>query len=407
LPELFLLGYADAHSRLARTTFAGVFLPMTLSRFVRKNAFRNKRRSILTILSVGFSLLLLTFMITIWRSFYIDEGSVQSAQRLMVRHKVSLVFSLPSFYREKIRAIPGVVHVVNMQWFGGQYKDDKAENFFAQFGVDPNEFFDVYTDLKIPADQLEAWKKDRAGTVVDVGLANKYGWKIGDRLNIKGLIFPVNLELTIRGIFTAPTPTQAIYFNKTYIDEGYADIKGKDGIFAVLVDSPQSVTRVSTAVDEQFRNAPYPTKSESEHAFQLGFIAMLGNVKAFILSICVAVVFAILLVSATTMAMSVRERTREVAVLKTLGFTKRSILGLFVGEAMALSLAGGILGTIVAYLLVSGASKQGGFLTGVHVTPATMAFALLVAALVGFLSAFVPSYRASQTNIVDGLRHIG
>ena len=123
---------------------------MTLTRFVTKNAFRNKRRSILTVLSVGFSLLLLTFMITIWRSFYIDQGSVQSAQRLMVRHKVSLVFSLPSFYREKIRSIPGVTHVVPLQWFGGQYKDDKSENYFAQFGTDPQEFFQVYTDMKIP-----------------------------------------------------------------------------------------------------------------------------------------------------------------------------------------------------------------------------------------------------------------
>jgi putative ABC transport system permease protein len=380
---------------------------MTLTRFVRKNAFRNKRRSILTILSVGFSLLLLTFMITIWRSFYIDEGSVQSAQRLMVRHKVSLVFNLPSYYREKIRAIPGVTHVVPMQWFGGQYKDDKAENYFAQFGVDPQEFFQVYTDMKIPADQIEAWKKDRAGTVVDSELAKKYNWKIGDRVNIKGLIFPLNLELTVRGVFKAPAPTQSIYFNKTYIDEGYAPVKGSDGIFAVLVDTPEAVSRVASAIDEQFRNAPRPTKSESEHAFQLGFVAMLGNVKAFILSICVAVVFAILLVSATTMAMSVRERTREVAVLKTLGFTKGSILGLFVGEAVSLSLAGGILGIGIAFLLVSGAAAQGGFLTGMKVTPGTMLFALLVAALVGFLSAFFPSYRASQINIVDGLRHIG
>ena len=136
-----------------------------------------------------------------------------------------------------------------------------------------------------------------------------------------------------------------------------------------MVDSPEAVSRVATAIDEQFRNAPRPTKSESEHAFQLGFVAMLGNVKAFILSICLAVVFAILLVSATTMAMSVRERTREVAVLKTLGFTRKIILGLFVGESVALSLAGGVLGTGIAFLLVSGAAAQGGFLTGMKVTP--------------------------------------
>jgi putative ABC transport system permease protein len=238
-------------------------------------------------------------------------------------------------------------------------------------------------------------------------LAKKHGWKIGDRLNIKGTIFPLNLELTIRGIFTAPQTTQALYFNKTYLDEGYAQAKGNEGIFAVLVDTPDNITRVAQKIDEEFRNSSRPTKSETEKAFQLDFVQMLGNVKAFLLSISLAVVFAILLVSANTMAMSIRERTREVAVLKTLGFTRRSILGLFVGEAVSLSVMGGLLGSLVAFLVVSGLQKQGGFMTGLAVTPVTIAVSLLVAALVGFLSALVPSYHASQISIVEGLRHIG
>ncbi|HSY65459.1 MAG TPA: hypothetical protein VK829_12735, partial [Terriglobales bacterium] len=143
---------------------------MTLTRFVSKNAFRNKRRSILTILSIGGSLLLLTFLITIWRSFYDSKPSEQSAQRLIVRHKVSLVFNLPSYYRQKIRSVPHVKEVVNQQWFGGQYMDDKPEHYFAQFGTDPQELFNVYPEFKIPADQLQAWQHDRAGAVVDVGL---------------------------------------------------------------------------------------------------------------------------------------------------------------------------------------------------------------------------------------------
>ncbi len=380
---------------------------MTLTRFVTKNAFRNKRRSILTILSIGFSLLLLTLMMTIWRGFYIDKGSAQSAQRVVVRHKVSLVFSLPSFYREKIRAIPGVVAVVNSQWFGGQYKDDKPENFFAQFGTDPTELLKVYPEFQIPADQVEAWQKDRAGAIVDSELAKKFNWKVGDRLNIKGVIFPVDLELTIRGIFTAPTPTQAIYFNKTYIDEAYPRVKGKDGVFAVLTATPQDVTRVAQTIDEDFRNAPEPTKTETERAFQLSFVAMLGNVKAFILSICGAVVFAILLVSANTMAMSIRERTREVALLKTLGFTQRSILGLFVGEAISMALMGGLLGSLIAFVLGNMAAHQGGFLATMRVEPSTVLVSLVVAAAMGFLSAALPSYHAARGNIVEGLRHIG
>jgi putative ABC transport system permease protein len=383
---------------------------MTLSRFVRKNAFRNKRRSLLTVVSIAFSLLLLTFMMTIWHAFYNSEASAQSAQRLITRHKVSLIFFLPVSYREKIRQMPGVRHVVNQTWFGGIYKDQKPENFFAQFGTDPEELFDVYPEFQMPADQLEAWKHDRAGCIVDSDLAKRQHWKIGDRINLKGTIFPVNPELTIRGIFTSPSPTDSVYFNTTYIDEGYPEVKGHVGFFGVMADSADDVPKVAKEIDDEFRNAPRPTKTESERAFQLSWIATLGNVKAFILSICMAVVFATLLVSANTMAMSIRERTREVAVLKTLGFTRRAVLGLFVSEAVILSLAGGLLGAGAAYLLVvlmSHSPQFGLFLNGMKVTGSTMSFALLIAGLVGFVSAFIPSYYASKTNIVDGLRHIG
>ena len=383
---------------------------MTLTRFATKNAFRNKRRAILTVLSMAFSLLLLTLMMTIWRAFYIDQGTSESAQRLIVRNKVSLVFFLPAYYREKIRSLPGVTHVVNETWFGGQYKDAKPENMFAQFGTDPQEFFEVYKDLHLPQDQLEAWQKDRAGAVVDADLAKKHGWKIGDKLFIKGLIFPTNLELTVRGIFTAAQPTESIYFNSTYLEEGYQPMKGRAGFFGVLADSAENVPKVAKEVDEQFTNVERPTKTESEHAFQLGWIAMMGNVKAFILSICLAVVFAILLVSANTMAMSIRERTREVAVLKTLGFTQGRVLGLFVGEAMALAILGGLIGTVVAVGVIRAAANAPGlnfFLAGVNVGVPTMLVALLVAATVGFVSAFLPAHHASRLNIVEGLRHIG
>jgi len=165
---------------------------MTMARFVRKNAFRNKRRSALTALSIAFSLMLLTLMMTIWRAFYFDQGSVQSAQRLITRHKVSLVFFLPGYYREKIRSLPGVEYVVNESWFGGLYKDDKPENFFAQFSTDPQELLKVYPEFQIPPDQVEAWQRDRAGCIVDADLIKKHGWKIGDRLFIKGTIFPAD-----------------------------------------------------------------------------------------------------------------------------------------------------------------------------------------------------------------------
>jgi putative ABC transport system permease protein len=357
-----------------------------------------------------FSLLLLTVMITIWHSFYIDKGTAQSAQRLITRHRVSLTENLPVYYRDKMLTVPGVVAVAPTQWFGGLYKDEKPENWFAQFGTDPENIFKVMTDFKIPDDQLAAWQHDQAGAVADSELAKKYGWKIGDRIVLKGTIFPVNLELTLRGMFTAPQPTITLYFNQKYVEEAVAWAKGRSGTFNILADSPDDVPKIASAIDAMFRNSPEPTKTESEKAFQLSFINSLGNVKAFILSICFAVVFATLLVSANTMAMSIRERTREVAVLKTLGFTRQTVLGLYVGEAVAIALLGGVLGCVLAIGLVvvmAHVPGMGFFFLGMKVTFSTFLLAAFVAAAVGFLSALVPAYHAAKLDIVEGLRYIG
>jgi len=353
---------------------------MTLSRFVTKNAFRNKRRSILTVLSIAFSLLLLTLMMTIWRAFYLDQGSAESAERLVVRHRVSLTFSLPGFYREKIRAVPGVVAVVPVSWFGGIYKDE----------------------------QRIAWQRDRQGVIVDDTLAQKYGWKLGDRIVLKGNIYPVDLELYVRGIFTSNPDNKSVYFNSKYVEEAVSFFKGQAGTFSILAASPGDVSKIASTIDDMFRNSPQPTKSESEKAFGLEFVAMMGNVKAFILMICSAVVFATLLVSANTMAMSIRERTREVAVLKTLGFTRNSVLGLFVSEAVALAAAGGVFGIILTYALIYLISLSP-YMSFYHlqITPSMWAEALFISGLVGLASSLLPSYHASKVNIVDGLRHIG
>jgi putative ABC transport system permease protein len=383
---------------------------MTKMSFVVRNAFRNRRRSVLTVLSIGFSLLLLTVMMTIWRSFYIDQGAPNSAKRVITRHRVSLTFLLPTYYRDKIRSLPGVVAIVPMTFFGGKYKDDRPENSFAQFATDPSEYLKVASDKIVPADQVLAWQRDRAGTLVDIELAKKFGWKIGDRITLQGTFFPANPELTIRAIFSMDPSPRTIYFHTAYLEEAIPWFKGQAGFFDTAVASASDVPQVTAAIDDMFRNSPAPTKTESEHAFKLSFVAMLGNVKAFILSICAAVVFAILLVSANTMAMSIRGRTREVAVLKTLGFTGGNVLSLFVGEAVALSLAGGALGILAAAGLVQlfAHSPVGiGISNGLKVTIPTMAVALMVAASVGFFSACLPAYNASRLNIVEGLRHIG
>lgn len=383
---------------------------MTLTRFVAKSAFRNKRRSVLTVLSITFSLLLLTIMMTVWHFFYFETFSSQSAQRLITRHRVSLTQSMPAFYREKIRAIPGVVAVAPNNWFGGIYRDAKPENFFAQFGTDPEEILKIFPEFSIPADQVDAWQRDRAGVIVDSELAKKFGWKLGDRIVLKGTIYPVDLELTIRGIYTAPESTTSVYFNQKYVEEAVSFANGKAGTFDILADSPNDVSKVASAVDDMFRNSPEPTKTESEKAFQLSFINSIGNVKAFILSICFAVVFATLLVSATTMAMSIRERTREVAVLKTLGFTRDSILKLYIGEAVIVALSGGVLGCLLALGAISGmthAPGMGLFFSGMKVAPSTLLLSIFIAGMVGLLSAIVPAYHAAKLDIVEGLRYIG
>jgi putative ABC transport system permease protein len=383
---------------------------MTLSSFVLRNALRNKRRSLLTMLSISFSLLLLTLMASIWRTFYIDQGPPNAAKTIITRDRVSLAFFLPAYYRDKIRSVPGVVAVAPMTYFGNVYKDDRATNSFAQVVTDPDEYPKVAVDKIVPPDQLVAWQRDRMGAMVDIELVKKFGWKLGDRLVLQSPYFPVHPEVTIRAIYTVDPPVRALYFNAKYLEESVSWFKGQAGWYITQVEKPSDVAGVSQAIDAMFRNAPQHTKTESQQAFRLSFVSSLGNVKAFILSICGAVVFAILLVSGNTMAMSIRARTREVAVLKTLGFTRQRVLSMFVGEAITLSVAGGALGVLGATLLIRWLTHSPvaiGIPAEMKVTIPTMLACLLVAATVGFISGCLPAYNASRTNIVEGLRHIG
>src|ERR1700722_19038349 len=383
---------------------------MTLSGFIVRNTFRNKRRSVLTLISISFSLLLLTLMISIWRSFYVDQVAPEAARRLNIRDRVSLAFFLPAYYRDKIRSIPGVTAVAPLTWFGGRYIDDRPAHFFAQLATDPDEYLKVASDKIVPPDQLKAWQQDRAGALVDVTLARKDGWTSGDRVTLQANIFPVSLILTIRALFLRTPPQNALYFNAKYLEEAVPWFKGQAGWYAAQIDSAENVSRVSRQVDDMFRNSPLQTKTESEKAFQLGFVASLGNIKAFILGICGAVVFTIMLVSANTMAMSVRSRTREVAVLKTLGFTRRRVLSMFVSESVALAVAGGVVGILVAIPVIWWLTRSFialGVPLAMKVNLPTAGLSLTVALALGLVSGYLPAFNASRKNIVDGLRHIG
>ena len=319
---------------------------MTLTGFVTKSAFRNKRRSLLTVASIAFSLLLLCIMLCVWRSFYIDKGAPDSAFRIMTRHKVSLANFLPIYYRDKIRTVPGVVHVVPMTWFGGKYKDDKPENYFAAVRHRSRRILRRcrrQNHARRPTRRLEA-RPRRLRRRRDPRPESTTG-RSATTSSCKARSFPTNLDLTLRGIYTIDPPTSALYFHTKYLEESVDWFKDTAGFYFTRVDTAEHMPLAAHAIDDMFHTTPVPTKSESEQAFKLDFIATLGSVKAFILSICGAVVFTTLLVCANTMAMSIRERTREVAVLRTLGFTRESILKLLLKRINRdLALIGGLVG---------------------------------------------------------------
>jgi putative ABC transport system permease protein len=222
---------------------------MTLTRFVTKNAFRNKRRTILTVVSISVSLLLLTLMMTVWRAFYIDKGAPESALRLIARHRVSLTNMMPLAYENKIRALPGVVAVASMNWFGGKYRDDKPENFFAQFYVEPENIVQVYSDWQIPEYQKEAWFKDRAGCAVGRQLAERMHYKVGDRIRLVGSYVGGNVDLTVRAIIDSPEINEAVWFNRKYLDESVNWVGSKSGMFSMRVASEQDVPQVARAIE--------------------------------------------------------------------------------------------------------------------------------------------------------------
>jgi putative ABC transport system permease protein len=380
---------------------------MTLAQFAVRNVWRNKRRSALTILSLGFSFLLLTLMMTIWRRFFIDDWSMISARHIVCRHRTSLAVPLPTFYRQKIRSIPGVVDVIPLNLFDSDYKGTTRDTF-AKIGTDPKEYLNAYPEYQILPAQVAAWKADPAGAIASSELAEEHRWKLGERLHIQGGELPVRLELNLRGTFKSPFPVRAIYFNWAYVQQ--AAHYAKDQLYLIQADSTEHVGRISRDVDAMFHNSPEPTRTEAERAFDIDLISMLGNVKAFILSISLAVLFVMLLVSANTIAMSIRERTREIAVMHSLGLAPRLLQTLFLAETLTLAVCGWLFGTVSAYGLVFGmvhSRAAGHFAVLLKIPLTTLAVSLPVAGFVAFASAAIPSYRASRINVVQGLRHIG
>jgi putative ABC transport system permease protein len=383
---------------------------------ITKNGFRNRRRSVLTIGSLMVSLCLLVMLMAMYKvMFYGSEQTPAQAVRILMRHKVSLANPIPLSYEGKIRQVPGVKSVSVRQWFGGTYRDARdRRNFFARFGVRPAELFKAYPEYVIPEEQKEAFERERAACVASKPLADKFGWKLGERITLVGDYFPTTLELKLVGVFEEPNKFEALFFNWDYLRDGLKAAGTLDLDFTsqylVLADSPDDVPRVAKAIDDMFDNSPYPTKSESEQSFVLSFVGFLGNLKLFLLAIGGAVTFTILLVSANTLSMSVRERIREVGVLKTLGFTPGTIFGILLGEGAMISIVGGVLGCALAEgfcLMLRNAPIPIQQLKVMNVTPLIFTISLLIALLVGMISAMVPAAGAARRPILESLRHTG
>ena len=373
---------------------------------LRANLFRHKRRTFLTIASVALALFLFASLRTVVTTIG-AAAQFGSARRLVTTNATGIVFPLPVAYANRLAAIDGVEQVTWANWFGGRYGDGKR--FFANFAVDAKSYLDLYPEMSVPPDQLEAFLQDRAGALIGSRLVDVFGWKVGQNVTLQGTIFPGDWTFTIRGVYT-PTDKvindDAMMFHFDYLDERMGR-PGLAGWYILQIDDPANAPRIAKLVDDQFRNSSSPTKTGTEQAFNASFATMWGNVGLLMNTIGMAVVFAILLVTANAMMMSARERTRELAVLKTIGFTDRRLFGLVMLEAGLITVTGAVLGLGAAKLLYRATNfNAGGFLPGFDVTPQTLALGAGIALLLMLASGIVPAARAARLPVVAALRNV-
>ncbi len=381
---------------------------MKFLRLILAHLSRAKRRTFLTVSSIALALFLFCTLRTVTTSF---DAAIRASDdtRLVVRHAASLVFPLPLAYRDRLTQMSDIESVGYGNWFGGFYQDPK--NQFAQFAVDVPTFFQIYPEVLLPADQRAAFERERTACIIGRDLAKKYGWKLGDVVPITGTIYPGDWRLTVRGIYAGKTEDideNTIFFNWEYLNEAMPEgRKNWVGIYWLKIRSASQAPGVSDRVDAMFENSPQPTKTETEKAFQAGFISMMGNVSMLLAILGSAIVFAIVLVTVNTMMMAARERTTEIAVLKTLGFTDGLILRLVAAEALILSVAGGLLGCGLAYVIFRNADfTAGGFFPNFRVLPETIGYGMLLAVVMGLLSGVVPAIQASRLQIAGALRKV-
>ncbi len=374
-----------------------------------RNVWRKKIRTSLTILSIFVAFLLFALLAAISYAFKGGED-VADAERLIVIDKVSLINTLPMSYLNRIASTDSVQSVTHASWFGGYYQEPR--NQFGQFPTDPYSYFSMYPELQLPQEQLDAWVKNRTGAVIGREIAETYGIEVGDRIPLQATIWTKadggrTWEFDIEGIFSSSEPRGSsafMLFHYDYFDEARAFGQGSVGWYILRVKPGADPVQVANAIDAQFANSPSETKTSTEAAFAQSFAKQFGNIALIVTLILGAVFFTLLLVSGNTMSQSVRERISELAVLKTLGFSNGSVLGIVLSESVLIMLMGGLLGLGFGWLVVQGVSQaMGAFLPGVFLSPGAAVTALAIMLAAGIVAGIFPALKAMRLSIVDAL----
>ena len=385
---------------------------MFILKLVFKNALRHKLRTILTVLGIAIAVSAFGLLQTVVQMWYLGIES-SSANRLITRHSVSFIFPLPYAYRDRIAKTPGVENVTFANWFGGVYIDKKQ--FFARLAIDNASFFDVYPELMVPKDQLETFNRERNACIIGEDLARRYNLKLGDLMPIDGDIYPGKWDFVIRGIYRPRdkiTDPSNMLFHWKYLDERllqeWPQRAGDVGWYVVKITNPAEASSISKQIDQLFSNSSAETKTETERSFQQGFIAQASSILTAMNLISFVIIGIIMLVLGNTMIMAARERTREYAVLKTLGFSTRHIMGLIGGESLLISLVGSAVGISLTFPLTDGfaTALPKGWFPIFAVQSSTLVLASAAALCVGVAASVFPLQRAVKTTIVEGLRQI-
>jgi putative ABC transport system permease protein len=376
------------------------YLPLLWS-----SLWRKKVRTIFTLLSVFVAFLLFGLLMTIRTAFSFGVD-IAGLDRLILIHKVSLIMPLPISYLERLRATEGVSLVSHQTWFGGVYQD--PSNFFAQMAVEPDSFLQIYPEFKLPPDQLAAWKADRQGAIVGVDLARRFNWKVGDRIPIQGTIWQPKTDWTfnVAGIYDGGQGVDKtqFFFRYDYLDENRQQGDGLVGWYVVKIDDPSRAQAMGATFDAMFANSSAETKTTTEKGFVEGFAKQVGDIGAIMIAIVGAVLFTMLRVAANTMAQSVRERTNEVGVLKTLGFSSGQILALVLGESVLIAGLGGAAGLGLAWLIVQQGDPTGGMLPIFMLPSRDVGLGAGLIVLLGLVAGAWPAATAMNLRITDALR---